>query len=499
MTTYYISPYGADTNNGLGPDPTHATNKPWKSAGTVLGSAGVLPGDTVYFGPGIYYQGAAMNPPSSIASVASPSTFEGDPLNKQGFKDGSGGVVPPGLCWITTRSAADAKLAYSSSANLLTPNNNGVKGLTFRHLVLEGKHDNSGTIMTLNPATNSDIILEDCRLIATQVINIANAAPTATRNWTLRRCIIICSQVFQSNVATAAATADADLAITVEHSKIYGRLTQDPFVLGTSSGNLAGGIRFKHNTVMTPTARSISLTALRVSTVTPIRVEGNLVIAQGVLGGTAGQVVSDGWNLWVDTVSSSNFTKSGNDKSFGMLDLFEDDLVKWGLAMPQFGFLGWTPDADNALRFSGGGNTSPDFRGRTARPWATGPSMGAIEVGDIGQDTGSQISLGGANSLKINGAGEVSLFLPVTAVATTITIVTKSSLYGGANYPQAIVEANPAIGVTQQTSTAADGTEQTLTIGPFTPSADGVIELRLISRSSSGTSATFFDILTVSP
>lgn len=495
MATWYVSPYGHDgLNNGKGPDPTDPANRPYKSVGTVLGSSGISPGDTVYFAPGIYYTGAAINPPASISSAGSPTTFEGDPLNVQGFKDLSGTRLPPGLVWWTVRSAADAKTAFTSSNNFMTPNNNGGDGLTFRNLVIESKHDNSGSVMTISPATNTDYLFEDCRLIGSSIASIANAAPIAGLNWTFRRCVMYCSQVLQSNIATAPATADVDMNILVEHCKVYGRLVQDPLVLGTATA-VAGGIRFKGNLVMCTTGRSVSCTAARVSTVVPITMEGNLVIAQGVAGGTQGQVVSLGYNQFTDTVAASNFQKLGTDVSFGMLDLVEDDLVKWGLALPQQGFLSWTTDADSSLRQSGWVNTGADFRNRTARPWGMGASIGCFETPIILKDTTSQLTGGGATSLAICGAGELVVPVQLDPVATTLTVVTKSAAYVGTNYPQAILQANPSIGVAQTTATATDATQQTLTIA-VTPTDAGVATLRLVSRNAGLGGWTFFDVLT---
>ena len=41
MTTYYVSPNGSDSNNGLGPDASHASNKPFLTIGKILGASGV--------------------------------------------------------------------------------------------------------------------------------------------------------------------------------------------------------------------------------------------------------------------------------------------------------------------------------------------------------------------------------------------------------------------------------------------------------------------------
>jgi hypothetical protein len=48
MATYYVSNSGgSDSNNGLGPDASDATNKPWLTIGKALGASGISSGDTV--------------------------------------------------------------------------------------------------------------------------------------------------------------------------------------------------------------------------------------------------------------------------------------------------------------------------------------------------------------------------------------------------------------------------------------------------------------------
>ena len=52
MATYYLDfVNGSDANNGLGPDASHASNKPWKTLGKLLGASGFASGDTAYLSP----------------------------------------------------------------------------------------------------------------------------------------------------------------------------------------------------------------------------------------------------------------------------------------------------------------------------------------------------------------------------------------------------------------------------------------------------------------
>lgn len=52
MTTYYVSPNGSDSNNGLGPDASHASNKPFLTIGKILGASGVGVAYLVPLAPG---------------------------------------------------------------------------------------------------------------------------------------------------------------------------------------------------------------------------------------------------------------------------------------------------------------------------------------------------------------------------------------------------------------------------------------------------------------
>lgn len=500
MATYYISSSGSDANNGLGPDASAVTNKPWLTLGKALNTGStVVPGDTVYIGPGILYEGAGIAPIAGVTSTASPTAIRGDPTNAQGFKTAGGVLFTPSVCWVSTRTSGDGiDGTITSTAGLFTPAVT-CHGLQFYDLCLEARGSStSGAIFTLNGNGNADWLVQDCRLIGFNLlVYVATGALTAARNTTFRRCTVLTtSGMLNLNITVAAATADADAAVLFESCLILTRAGVG-IALAASGGNLGGGFRFKGNTFTgsNGTAATLSTTAVRVSTVNPIRVEGNLFIGGGLQAGTTGQVVDDGYNRLWNGVAPINVTLAGTSITDPLLNLVLPDLVKWGLEMPRADSFGWTDAAATAQKYSAWSNTAADFRGRTVRPWGSGASIGAHDFGLIGQDTGSQITGGGANSLKITGAGEVSIYVPVDASLTALTVITESLSYGGSSWPQLIVMPNPSCGVTLQTITATSAAEQTLMTASFTPTAAGVIELRLVSRSTSVSSSTYFDSL----
>lgn len=504
MTTYYISPTdGLDSNNGLGPDASAAVNRPWKTLAKALASGTtVVTGDTVYVGPGISYEGAAITVVASVFSNATPTFIRGDPTNSQGFKTAAGVRIDPGLPWITTRTAAEGQDApMAASGNLIDASAGvGKGGLQFTFLALETQFAATGaSIFALNGAGagNSDWLFEDCVMVGAVAMSLSGTL-LAARNVTFRRCEMLLNVgTFAATIAGNPATADIDLAILFEHCIVRGRAS-NAFSLAGAGGNLAGGIRWKYcdfyaSNVQTSTVWSS--TASRVSTVVPCEIEGCKVFGGIIVSaGTLGHFVSKGYNRFFNGGTDVNYTPAVTDV-YGFMPLVRfASLVKFGLELPHEAPFGWLASATGTQRMSGGVNTSPDFRGRTPRPWAMGPSIGAWEVGEIGLDLTSQITIGGASSLAIMGQGELSVFVPLDGVAVTLTVATKSTAYVGTSYPQVVLQAQPSLGLTQQTATATDATQQTLTI-TVTPTAAGVVELRLISRNAGPTGWTYFDIL----
>lgn len=492
MATYYISPDGNNLNTGLGPDASNATNKPWLTIGKAMNTGStVLPGDTVYVAPGVYYS-EALVPVASISSVGSPTAFRGDPLNAQGFKNGSGVRRAPGIVMATTRTSAEADSSPASTVPGIHLGTNDVPGLQLYDMIVEG---NVG--INLHPGRATGFLAQDCRFMGhDDAMQDTSATPVAGRNWTFRRCIFIGSRSIAFQPFAAASTANADLNIVWESCLLIGRVT---FRAGNNTANKGGGFHWRGCCIVAPGSTGITVaSAGALSTVAQSDFEGCLFIGctQVASSPDASVLVDAGYNRAIcGATANTNVTEAGTTKRQVPPHLILPDLVKWGLQFPRGDFLGWSPDAHTDQKYSGWTNTAADFRGRQVRPWGSGASIGYVELGLIAQDTGSQITGGGANSLKVTGAGEVCIFVPVDAVSTTISVITKSTSYGGTNYPQLIAAANPDIGVTQQTDSAAAATEETLSV-TFTPTAKGVVEVRLISRSSSVSSSTYFDVVT---
>ncbi len=106
----------------------------------------------------------------------------------------------------------------------------------------------------------------------------------------------------------------------------------------------------------------------------------------------------------------------------------------------------------------------------------------------------------GGVGIRIVGYGAHDFLIPVTNVSTVITVrVQYDGNHGTGAKPQASLLANGEIGNTLDTQTAAGaaGSWETLTFGAFTPSVNGVVTLRLQSRSAASNGVAYFDTVTV--
>lgn len=130
---------------------------------------------------------------------------------------------------------------------------------------------------------------------------------------------------------------------------------------------------------------------------------------------------------------------------------------------------------------------------------ANGDHPGAFEYHDSAQKETTTTDAGSVG-ITIEGPGSHEFLIPVDAASTTITVKTRyDANHGTTNKPQAILLANGEIGVTTETktATAAADTWDTLTFTAQTPTAKGVVTVRLVSRSDTPYGRCYFDTWTV--
>lgn len=132
-------------------------------------------------------------------------------------------------------------------------------------------------------------------------------------------------------------------------------------------------------------------------------------------------------------------------------------------------------------------------------PTAVQPMIGALGRHDSADRETTTTDAGGVG-IHLDGPGSVGFDIPVDPASTTITVKARYDLdHGTTTKPQALLLANGEIGVAAQTVTMTVGavTWETLSFTPFTPTAPGVVTVRLVSRSVTPYGRSYFDSFTV--
>jgi hypothetical protein len=241
------------------------------------------------------------------------------------------------------------------------------------------------------------------------------------------------------------------------------------------------------------------------ATSSPVTVYG-CVFAGGIVhADTAGQITEDG-NIFMQHTGNQSVTAGTHSITAACPAFNIDDERITGQPMRSHG----EPSAVSPFNGFGGYGTPPsaDITGR-ARPEgsaSTAVSAGAFERHDTGVKDATYQDAGSSGCLKLVGPSSQEQLVLVDAAATTLTVKVRwDGNHGDANKPQAILVAEPAIGVTGQTITATSaggsGTTpnsyETLTFSGFTPTAKGAVRLRLVSRAAAGNGVAYFDSISL--
>lgn len=131
------------------------------------------------------------------------------------------------------------------------------------------------------------------------------------------------------------------------------------------------------------------------------------------------------------------------------------------------------------------------FRGTNVNTINAG--VGAYEYGQSGNQNTATVR-SGTSSYQIPGAGYVDFQIPVNAVATTISIYAQYDAAYSGTLPSMNIVNSTQCGVAAATATqvGAASTWEQLTLS-FTPTAAGIVTVRLISSTTTPTGNAFFD------
>lgn len=494
MTTYYVRKTGNDGAAGTSP----ATA--WLTIGKALGAAGISSGDTVYIGAGVYREKVTC---ALISPVA--ETFVIGDVN--GSHTGDAGEIR------ITNYLTDDKTAPTNQSVL---DLNGRNYLTFQTMTFQGlfipegpPQVNRALIDTSTPSQYIKFI--DCaiNLFALKYIGYAiycTGAVDTPMHWLVDRCKFLLgnSDVRFWYINDVGHAADFDADVIVRNCQFIGG-GGVAFKGSNTVGGFAGGMVVRNCFVYADSDTGIDTSAT--SLTYPVQVYNCLVwnmpgAYYALQANIAGELVSDYNHIlasWSDTYS--NVTPGGNDiadGSYAMLMHFGQELQQ-GLMLRPFGM----PTADSPLLGFGDDGNAPSVdilnRPRPAGGQSTAGAVGAYERHDTAVK--ETIVFDVTPGIKIVGPGDHEFQIPVDATATTISVKARyDANHAATNKPQAILLAAPEIGVTTETETmtAAVDTWETLTFTQFTPTASGVVTVRLVSRSAADNGIAYFDTFNIS-
>lgn len=491
--------HGLDTNNGLGPDASHASNKPWKTITKLVGATGFASGDTGYLSPsGPFREVVTVN----MTSATAETQIIGDPANAQGFKDSGGVLVASGDVILTAYLTNDTTAPSGTS----TLNTNGKDFLTFKNIFIMGGTNGSACIVgTTSHAT--DIKFINCAFnqggTNNNLINHTGLADTAS-NWTFDSCYFGIHTSSASGILITLPTstvADYDANIQIKNC-VFAMSGGSNHINITASGanSFKGGGVDCHNCTFVGGGSSAFRTAsANMSTSIPCTIYNSVIIGTSgtaINANAAGQILEDN-NRILAVTPRANVTAGAasiSDASHAPLYELGFEFISGRQPRP-FGM----PMVGSPLlgRGATAGGPTVDIlaRPRPAGGASTSYAWGAYERHDTAVRETSVVDAG-SNAIKIVGPGDHDFIIPVDATSTTITVRARyDTNHATTNKPQATILNGEEIGVATETKTmtAAVDTWETISFSSFTPTAKGFVTLRLISRSAAGNGIAYFD------
>jgi hypothetical protein len=485
-----VSPSGSDANNGVGPDASHASNKPWLTIGKALGAAGISSGDTVYIGPGTYREVVTVAMTSAVAETS----VLGDPGNAQGFKNGSGVLLDPAEVVWTAFTTSDTTAPSSSD----TLNLSGRDYLTFQFITF---YQGTGNAIDISTQTSTNITFRDCVIvgIGSSAAILIDGAFGVTQNLLFERLAFLLvgtSQAFLFQNDTGSGS-DYDLSIVVRNCLIIG--PRGPGFLVTPSGaggNKPGGVSIYNCTLIN--SYNIQTTSA-VSTSFPVNIYNNVIYetgsTQSLIAATLGQIVEN-YNYIVSTTTHTNVTQGADtvvNNNRAQLFNFGAERI-YGFAPRMFmepKALSWPLTFGNDGTYT----TSDDFLGlpRPGGGQSATKGIGYLGRGNtFGKETGTVRT--GSNAMSATGPACQDFQLPVDATNTTISAYVRwDATYAGTK-PQMKVVNGGECGVADASTTAtgSSGSWEQLSLN-FTPARAGIVTVRFCSNDTNGAGKMFVD------
>lgn len=231
---YFVSPFGSDSNNGLGPDASHASNKPFLTFGKLIAASGAMAsGETAYVAPGIYREQFTVG----ITSPTAETFILGDPKNAQGFKDSAGTRLLGGpVEWLSGNFGSGSQVVDL----------NGRDFLTFADFRLRG--DGNASFFVATTAVSTNITFRRCAcypLLNNNAGNLATVTSTfgTALHWLFDQCVMHGrGRLVQVNLPSGSG-ADYDADVIAKNCLHVSLISTMVVVTGTgASAQFGGGV-----------------------------------------------------------------------------------------------------------------------------------------------------------------------------------------------------------------------------------------------------------------
>lgn len=498
MPTLYVRKTGNDSNSyAQAQNPLTA----WQTINKALTSA--VSGDTIYIGAGVYRETVT----ASLTSPTAETKFIGN-------SDGSQAIDIGEIRW--TAYTTNDKTSPGAAATL---NLAGRDFLTFENIVFVGGAPASGGSIINGSSTviSTNIKFNDCTFIPGSNATDTMITITGTTNggspnngisaiWTFDRCRFMRLNNKCIDVVVPTSDTAYPFGLTVQNCLFIGGGETD-----TSSGNacirltssgllsqLGGDFKILNCTAV---GGGTFVRASGISTSNPCRILNCALIGCGNVANTTGEI-NENWNIIVADTPGTNVTTGSDthiDGSHSQLFHIGQELVQGKYGRPVM-----TPTVDSPFLGHGGSSVPGVDIQNAPRPagvgitWSKASSaVGCLEFGNSGEK--EIITTRSASvALRIKGPGYHDFDFPVDATLTTISVYGRySSGYSG-TLPQMKLIKGLECGVSNDSVTltglANTWTQMSLS---FTPTAKGIVTIRLQCNTTNTTGTAYFDDFSV--
>lgn len=499
MATAYVSASRGDDTTGDG-----SATTPWKTITHAIGTSPAFTVDagvpnTLYVEPGLYRETVTV----SVASSASA------PLSIIGDEDGSaflaGGHATPAVGLVEIRSWSDDVTPIFANTIEVPFGCDHVTMSGFK--IVSGKATNGAVHLP----GSLYFTLRDCTVIGYldtasgfgRCLLIAPTSP-ATNGATLTRCrfMTMASGGTAVGINALLGASDWSLGVSFVNCEFSGPSTGVFVDQAGGTGTFYPSGLSMQNCTFFGMQYAVYVHYGSNAITTPFPINGCACISSLLHADATGQVAEDG-NVFSTLVINENMAVGANSV-FGVCPSlnFGADL-RSGLPLRPY----LAPADVSTFNAFGSYGTVPtdDITGRS-RPEghaSVSASAGCYERHDTGIQNFTYQDTGATACMALVGPSSHERLILVDPTSTTITVKVRwDGNHGDANKPQAVLIAEPQIGVAGQTvtatSTGGTGTTpnayETLTFASFTPTGKGAVMLRLVSRAAAGGGIAYFSL-----